>query len=318
MILAGTCPVCGSRNEKTLSGPRGASRYHRCRSCGHAWLFPVPSANELASYYNSVYAVPEAAHFETAEREFPIVSAAIGQHPASGKMLEIGCSYGAMLAKFAAAGWVVEGVELDTRAVQAARTRPGMRVHHGGLEETLDSLSPPYDVIAAYHVVEHLPDPVRFLEQVRTLCAQNGILVLRLPNGSSIGARAASGWWEWFLIPEHIHIFSTRSISLLLERTGFAVRSSTSRRGDANTLLFEMVSAAGKIAWHAGRRAGEDPTRRHGFRPSETKLYFTIRSALNAMGAPLDLVTGFANRFGLRPLPELMLTANPATPKRSR
>ena len=229
------------------------------------------------------------------------------------KMLEIGCSYGGMLARFAAAGWNVDGVELDQRAVDVANMELGLHVEAGTLREVADRLTPPYHVITAFHVVEHVPDPAAFLSQIRALLAPEGILLLRLPNASSVAAHLTKGWWEWFIAPEHLNVFSPKSISLLLRRNGFAVISLRSRRGDANRLLFEAVKTIGRMGYRLlrGRRGARDasPTQRRGLTPSSTAPFRVARAALNVAGAPIDWVISLTDRVGLRSMPELMIVA---------
>jgi 2-polyprenyl-3-methyl-5-hydroxy-6-metoxy-1,4-benzoquinol methylase len=308
----GKCPVCGSEKQVILNGPRSAHRYIRCSTCSHARLFPLPTSRELAAYYNNTYQVPEASHFATAEREFQAIASIVSpKFHVGAKLLEIGCSYGGMLAKFAARGWNVEGIELDGRAAAIARERLGLLVHEGDVERVRTSLSPPYDVVTAYHVIEHIIQPEEFLERVHDLCAPDGLIVLRLPNGSSLGARATRGWWEWSLIPEHVHLFSARSISLLLAKTGFQIQKMISRRGDANTLLFELANAVGKKIWHARRHGNAQgpPSAFPRLRPSETKLFDYARRALNFAGLPIDALVGIGSFGETYPLPELLVSA---------
>ena len=246
-------------------------------------------------------------------QEFPALRHALEQLTPGRKMLEIGCSYGGMLARFAAVGWKVDGVELDQRAVEIARKSLGLTVQAGTLREVADKLSPPYDVITAYHVIEHVPDPAAFLSQIRAVSASDGILVLRLPNASSLAARLTGGWWEWFIAPEHINVFSSKSISLLLNEKGFTVISQKSRRGDGNRLLFEAVKTVGRIGYRSIRggtsRVASPSQQAKLSTPSNTASYRAIRAALNTIGAPVDWAVALADRVGLRTMPELMIIA---------
>jgi SAM-dependent methyltransferase len=257
--------------------------------------------------------VPREAYFHTVNLEFPALERALAGLTKGRKMLEVGCSYGGMLARFGAVGWKVDGVELDRRAVEIARTSLGLTVHPGTLREVADKLSPPYDVITAYHVIEHVPDPGAFLSQIRALSTSSGILVLRLPNASSVAARLTGGWWEWFIAPEHINVFSPKSIALLLQQKGFSVISEESRRGDGNRFLFEAVKTVGRMGYRSlrgGRAAARSNAQeRHSPVPSATAAYGAIRSALNIAGAPIDWAIALADRVGLRSMPELMIIA---------
>jgi 2-polyprenyl-3-methyl-5-hydroxy-6-metoxy-1,4-benzoquinol methylase len=273
---------------------------------------PRPNAQELKKHYNSAYQVPREAYFHTVNKEFPALRRTLEQLTKGRKMLEIGCSYGGMLARFGAVGWKVDGVELDQRAVDIARKSLGLTVQSGTLREVADKLSPPYDVITAYHVIEHVPDPAAFLSQIRALSAVDGVLVLRLPNASSVAARLTKGWWEWFIAPEHVNVFSPKSISMLLKQKGFTVMSQESRRGDGNRLLFEAVKTVGRIGYRPFRRpssARSRSTQPPAPTPSSTAPYRAVRDALNTIGAPVDWAISLADRIGLRSMPELMIVA---------
>lgn len=308
-----SCPICRSARSAPVRGPQQQWRYFRCSDCQHVRLVPGPNAQELKRHYNSAYQVPREAYFHTMNQEFPALRHALEQLTPGRKMLEIGCSYGGMLARFAAVGWKVDGVELDKRAVEIARKSLGLSVHAGTLREVADKLSPPYDVITAYHVIEHVPDPAAFLSQIRALSASDGILVLRLPNASSLAARLTGGWWEWFIAPEHINVFSSKSISLLLNEKGFTVISQKSRRGDGNRLLFEAVKTVGRIGYRLLRGGTtKAPSRSQQGKvspPSSTGPYRAIRTALNTVGAPLDWTIALADRVGIRSMPELTVIA---------
>src|SRR5690242_15214196 len=146
VATAERCPACRSENVVDVAGPQRRWRYRRCASCGHRWLRPMPTEAELTSYYNSSYAVPQERYRARVDEEFPVLERLLrraGAQPA--RMLEIGCSYGDMLARFAAAGWEVEGVELDARAAAYARNTLGLIVHHGTLDGVRTLLRPPYN-----------------------------------------------------------------------------------------------------------------------------------------------------------------------------
>jgi SAM-dependent methyltransferase len=158
-------------------------------------------------------------------------------------MLEIGCSYGAILARFSLAGWEVEGVEIDARAASYAREQFGLRVHTGSLEGVRRSLAGSYDVVAAYHVVEHIQDLDGILSLVAKLLAPGGRLIMKTPNVGSLAARIGQGWWEWACAPEHVHLFTVASLRRCLARAGLVLERWTTRRGDARSTPVESARA---------------------------------------------------------------------------
>lgn len=73
-----------------------------------------------------------------------------------------------------------------------------------------------FDLITACHVLEHIPDPNVFLQQVNNLLNENGILFLEVPNaeGNIFSMEFA-----------HPLVFSPLSISSLLAAHGFEIIS---------------------------------------------------------------------------------------------
>lgn len=237
------------------------------------------------------------------------VAKMLGDAP-PGRMLEIGCSYGAVLSEFRSRGWQVEGVEIDERAASWAREHRGLDVHAGSLADVRNRLHPPYDVVACYHVIEHIVDPHAFLREVRDLLAPDGMLVLRTPNFSSAIARLVKGWWEWCVVPEHVQLFSVRSLSLILEQSGFTPGRTLTRRGGAAGTLSELFRAA--VRWAAprvarGRRTGSAGATAIGFgRPARL---MGLRRVLDVLGSPLDMAVVGAERMGLPGGAEILLVA---------
>jgi SAM-dependent methyltransferase len=135
------------------------------------------------------------------------------------KAIELGCATGQFLERLRTAGWTAEGVELvETPAVEARRK--GFQVHIGTLESArLPSDS--YNGAFAWHVIEHLLDPVSTLSEVHRILKDDGILSFSVPNvGCWEPYIFGKNWFAWDL-PRHLHFFSPGSIQRLLHDSGF-------------------------------------------------------------------------------------------------
>lgn len=311
------CPACNSEECHDVAGPQRRWCYRRCACCGHQWLRPVPTEADLTLYYNSTYAVPQERYRDRVDREFPFLERLLNQlNVARGRrLLEIGCSYGNMLAQFAAAGWDVEGIEVDARAVTYARDAFGLVVHQGMLDDARRALRPPYDLIAMYHVIEHVWSVERLADSVASLLAPSGLLVLKTPNAESVASRVLQGWWEWSAAPEHVHLFTSQSLRRVLLRAGFETQLIRTRRGDARGILHELLRAS------ARRLVGSPPRAERLFeapgsaftlsRPiSQSPLYSAIARLLDGFSRPLDWMMDRLSTTTTNPLqPELLVVA---------
>jgi 2-polyprenyl-3-methyl-5-hydroxy-6-metoxy-1,4-benzoquinol methylase len=136
-----------------------------------------------------------------------------------GRVLDVGCGSGGWLEFMRELGWNTEGIDFDEGAVNFARQR-GLEVRQGHLTQ---QQYPPgiFDAVVLCHVIEHVPDPVETLRECRRILKPGGKLVLMTPNCASAGHAVFKQDWRGLEPPRHLHLFSTRSMHLLLERAGF-------------------------------------------------------------------------------------------------
>lgn len=142
--------------------------------------------------------------------------------PAKGEnpvLLEIGCGSGAFLVEMQSLGWQTLGIEPDLKAVQTAR-KMGVEVLHGWLEDA--PLSPAsFDAISMHHVIEHLHHPMDYLLRCKQLLRKGGVLSIFTPNLDSLASRVFENDWYALHPPNHLILFTPRSLVLALRRIGF-------------------------------------------------------------------------------------------------
>jgi len=105
-------------------------------------------------------------------------------------------------------------------------TLPSVRI-----EETLDALirkGNRFKIIFAFHVLEHLTDPVSFFHDLRRLCADAGLFVALTPNASSSALENYRAGWGWACPNQHIVFLSERIPGNFYENCGFKILSSKS------------------------------------------------------------------------------------------
>src|SRR6185369_11832408 len=93
-----------------------------------------------------------------------------------GRLLDVGCASGKYLRQVHTVGWQVAGIELDELAASKARqVTPNVIVGDPAKVELPEGA---FDVITAFHVVEHLPDPLGALRNLLRALAPGGVLVV--------------------------------------------------------------------------------------------------------------------------------------------
>jgi SAM-dependent methyltransferase len=118
-------------------------------------------------------------------------------------------------------GWEVHGQEASQGLCDDI-------VRHTGLppERFLAGLFPhvfpqgPFDVIAAFDVLEHAPDPVGWLRAAERLLDRNGVMLLQVPVFDPDHAIHESDLRMWEPA-EHVYVFTPAGVRFLLARAGF-------------------------------------------------------------------------------------------------
>lgn len=139
-----------------------------------------------------------------------------------GKVLEIGCGLGHVLARledrFETYGIDVSSFAIGQAAENAART--DLRV---ATVEQIASLPGPFDVIAAFHVVEHLSDPAQAFEVCSRMTRPGGHLIVATPNTEAPFAERKGPRWYANTDPTHISLKPPDEWLELARRAGYSV-----------------------------------------------------------------------------------------------
>jgi SAM-dependent methyltransferase len=99
-----------------------------------------------------------------------------------------------------------------------------------------------FDVITSFDVLEHLRLPSLAVKRLSGLLKPNGILVIRTPNLSGIGARMLNKAWFGYSDPTHISLGRRDAWLKLLEENGLTVEESFSDS------LFFLILGENKVA----------------------------------------------------------------------
>ena len=124
----------------------------------------------------------------------------------AGRLVDVGCGTGELVQAAAQRGWDAYGAEPLEDAAALARERSGRDVRAATLEESgFDERS--FDVVAAFHVLEHMPDAVAFLRTLARWARPGGFVVVESPNWDSVLRERSGEQWIHLRPLEHlVHI----------------------------------------------------------------------------------------------------------------
>lgn len=223
------CYACGSGDSRVL--PRVLDEVTGeffdisfCKDCGHGETLEAPA--DLSPYYQDYHGGRHRflAGFR-ARRRVNMARKASTVSP--GSNVDIGCGEARFIAEMRRRGWVSVGTE---------RSRKG-----NGVFATLEEVAARFgetcfDLITAWHSLEHFADPVKELRLAGELLSEDGRIVVAVPSCSSLQSRMFGKNWLHLDPPRHIHHFSERSLRQTLMRSGFEVVSERGGEGEYDLL----------------------------------------------------------------------------------
>jgi len=138
----------------------------------------------------------------------------IEQHqPVKGKILDIGAGTGDFLLEAKNKNWETVGVEPNEKAKSIAIKKG---VLFADTIEKLESNS--FDVITLWHVLEHVPDVVHQVAELKRLLKPSGTLIIAVPNFKSFDANYYKTFWAAYDVPRHLWHFSKTAIEKLFDK----------------------------------------------------------------------------------------------------
>jgi SAM-dependent methyltransferase len=136
-------------------------------------------------------------------------------------VLDIGCGRGNLLRAFQLMGSSVLGLE---REEFPEHDRPGDIVRIGSITDS-EYTDRTFDIIILWHVLEHLEKPEELLDCITDHLAKNGLLVIAVPNFSSLQQRLFSKYWFHLDLPRHLVHFESQWLLQRLSVRGYSIRS---------------------------------------------------------------------------------------------
>jgi SAM-dependent methyltransferase len=144
------------------------------------------------------------------------------------KILDLGCSSGLLAEKLQEMGHYVAGVDVSQH--EHVHERMGMFVKADLNQGIPPEVGSQFDVVLAADVIEHLVDPAKFLNEVKSVLSPDGVAIFCVPNVAHWYPRfrMTFGLFDYdqrgILDQTHLRFFTRRSANRLVKRQGYTVR----------------------------------------------------------------------------------------------
>jgi len=240
------CPFCGSGDSSIYEryGSELQYTYVLCKNCSLVYQSPRPTYDQhfIDAAYASYYQFSESVNLDdntliqhsSVEMFREEVENLLKYDKVRTNVLDIGSAMGTFL--YAARPHYKRAVGLDVSAQLAAfaEKNTGATVFLKQFNEF--EYPEKFSLIHMSHVIEHVPNPVEWLNKAKTMLEKGGVLVINVPNKFALGFRMqhffyklglkkqfSSTWSDPARIPDHLYEPTVKSMKLLLQNNGFEI-----------------------------------------------------------------------------------------------
>lgn len=262
------CPACGASEFRVLL-VAGDRRYRttlksfqvvECNGCRLIHLEPLPSPEELHGYYpqtrlSSLSTAPELSVEALFKRlalrsHVRFFERALRESGETGLVLDVGCGEGYFLRLLQDAG-VKKLVGLDFSLDAAAEASRCQRIPVACGTLSRPPIAPgSCAAVTMFQVLQHLYNPIAFLESARDLLAPEGRLIIQVPNAASWQFLIFGELWTGLDVPRQLIVFKASDFEALLADCGFEVlrRKHFALRDNPATLVSSLFPGLDPVA----------------------------------------------------------------------
>lgn len=252
------CPICGESSRHAFEAKK--YRFSRCgaRNCGHLFVDPMPTLEELDKYYAKNTSGLENSDSWTMVEDYEKNPRLVHQFyernrikfltrkkylNSNSSVLDVGCSTGMFLRVLKDKGYSgLTGVDVSREQVTHCREVNKIEAYRD-----LSEIEPQktFDLVSLYAVLEHVPNPEFVMRQAAERIASGGHLIVDVPNFRSIYRAISRKKWLWLIPPVHLQYFTPKSMTNLARICGLKeVYSSTKSTSTYTYILVHHVYEA--------------------------------------------------------------------------
>ena len=273
LMNLGHCPLCREHQRQKLFAIKGSSVF-QCSVCGLRYIDPCLSPDSMKTAYESEKHLSSFHGFHEGYYEYGNLTGESKtltdfKHalellerflPKEGSrtIFDVGFGNGFFLAVAKQRGWQVHGNDSSLKNTELAHQKFGLTLSCSSFED-YENQGARYDALSFWDVIEHLPDPHKFLKKTHEMLKPGGFLLIGIPNDRSMLSAISSLLYRtsfgrlrkgidstYFL--EHVCYYNLKTISDLLSRNGFVLRDYFFTSTDLDKYSF---SAFEKILAHS-------------------------------------------------------------------
>jgi SAM-dependent methyltransferase len=173
-----------------------------------------PFPEQLQPHYDGYYGTRHGITADyRARRRIALVTKMAGMGRGR-RLLDVGCGEGTFLRVARDCGWKAVGTELNPDSAR----KLGFDVF-SSLEEC--SHQAPFSCVTLWHSLEHMTDPPAVIAKIRLQVADDGVVLIAVPNFEGLQSKAFGESWLHLDVPRHLYHFTATALDRMLRQTEF-------------------------------------------------------------------------------------------------
>ena len=243
-----TCRICGNVSlqpyiesgqrfhaKAQVAGVDYQALMYACSNCDHRQFLPDFPADQLAGLYAPMFDDPRnidwaRGHYQNLGDLYALhiarveaLAAELGLGTAA-RIHDFGCGAGIIVKHLRDRGYNASGSDVSESAINIARELGNVWVFREDLNDPGAWADQRIDLALLCHAIEHVPDPVETLRQLRERLGERAIILLYTNQGAGLLQRVCGFHFDfWCYFPQHLHYFTPRSFRALAEAAGCKV-----------------------------------------------------------------------------------------------
>ncbi len=148
------------------------------------------------------------------QRRFEMVKAMLPNK----RLLDFGCGAAGFLRQAKSLAAEVAGIELEARV----RDYWAGQIH---IVPSVESVGGGYDLVTAFHVIEHLPDPRSMLAGLARQLKPNGRMIVEVPSAEDalLSLYDCDAFQRFTYWSQHLYLFNASTLEMLARQAGLQV-----------------------------------------------------------------------------------------------
>jgi 2-polyprenyl-3-methyl-5-hydroxy-6-metoxy-1,4-benzoquinol methylase len=233
------CLLCGSARIQQLGGYE-KNFLTRCEDCQFVFCSRRPTVKELQEHYDKY---PRAMGISSITlKRYEELLDRFEVYRNTNNLMDLGCGDGHFLAAAKKREWNVFGTEFNDQAVRICEEK-GIQMKKGSLGHG-DFQEGYFDVVTSFEVIEHINEPTKDIESIKSLVRSGGLVYVTTPNFNSISRNILGPRWNVIEYPEHLCYYTPDTLSKLFKDHGLKKLGLTTTGISLNRLTVNFANSS--------------------------------------------------------------------------